>query len=471
MIIKIGRPGTFSEQGRKDQQEDRTYPRTQADMSPNDKCFVLCDGMGGHEKGEVAAEIVSETLYKSLTSNPPAGGYADKQWFDRSLNAAYNALDKMDLSSERRPGTTMTCVYLAENGVLCAHIGDSRIYQVRPGQGILYRSEDHSLVNQMVKLGEITPEEAEHHPKRNIITRAMQPKLDKRYAADIVVISDVKAGDYFFLCCDGILEQLSDKKLVEIISADTDVMQKRNEIYDICHNKTRDNYTCILIPITEVEGSQVQAPSSSVATATLVNPQEEGFSESERIQKKTNRTTDTQIRTGQKQNDVHKTKRQAANKGPKDNSRLTIGILSVLLAITVGVCIYFIFFNNPEPEPATRSERTSSPETDTTGSGTPIIPIRPTDSPKEKIENQKRENSDRISREFGKLSPEEQNAIKKYLETGKFEGVPEDKKDELENLVENWEESIKKLYKKQHANATDDVNAPRGILTNIIKLK
>lgn len=281
MIIKIGQPLAFSEIGRKDQQEDRIYP-TIEQLGKDDRSFVLCDGMGGHEKGEVAAAIVSETLYKSLTANPPERDVADKAWFDRSLNAAYDALDKMECGSERKPGTTMTCVYLAANGALCAHIGDSRIYVVRPGKGIIYRSEDHSLVNQLVKIGEITPEEAAHHPRRNVILRAMQPGLGaSRYAADVVLVNDVKAGDYFFMCCDGILEQLSDEKLCEIISADTTPDEKLAAIYDICFGKTRDNFTCILVPVAEVEGAPADDTTvmagakgiDSAAEATVVTPQ------------------------------------------------------------------------------------------------------------------------------------------------------------------------------------------------------
>lgn len=257
MIIKIGQPLAFSEQGQKDQQEDRIYPNI-GSLASDDNCFVLCDGMGGHEKGEVAAEIVSKTLYDSIKLNRPANDIVGKEWFNKSLLNAYKQLDTMDSSSSRRPGTTMTCVYFAANGALCAHIGDSRIYLVRPGEGIIFRTEDHSLVNQLVKIGEITPEEAEHHPKRNVITRAMQPGLERPFAADISVVTNIKAGDYFFLCCDGILEQLSDKRLVEIISADTTPEQKLDDIYDTCFGKTRDNFTCILIPVTDVQDAPAE---------------------------------------------------------------------------------------------------------------------------------------------------------------------------------------------------------------------
>lgn len=267
MIIRIGQPQAFTEQGLKDQQEDRLFPPISR-LTPDNRCFVLCDGMGGHEQGEVAAEIVSKTLYDSLTSTLPKDNVLTVNWFNKSLKAAYNELDKMNYHTERRPGTTLTCTILGANGILAAHIGDSRIYLVRPGQGIIYRSKDHSLVNQLIDAGELTEEEAVNFPRKNVITRAMQPGLERQYAADVHILTDVKAGDYLFMCCDGILEQLSDDRLAEIISADTDASTKLNDIYTTCFGKTRDNFTCYLIPITEVQGLPLPTPVERPATTT-----------------------------------------------------------------------------------------------------------------------------------------------------------------------------------------------------------
>lgn len=252
MTIKIGQPQAFTEQGLKDQQEDRLYPPI-SQLTPDNRCFVLCDGMGGHEQGEVAAEIVSKTLYQSLTATLPKDNVLTIDWFNKSLKAAYNDLNKMSYHSERRPGTTLTCTILGTNGILAAHIGDSRIYLMRPGRGIIYRSKDHSLVNQLIDAGELSEKDAINFPHKNVITRAMQPGLERQYAAEIHILTDVKAGDYLFMCCDGILEQLSDDKLNEIISADTDAATKLDDIYSICFGKTRDNFTCYLIPIIEVQ--------------------------------------------------------------------------------------------------------------------------------------------------------------------------------------------------------------------------
>ena len=101
-------------------------------------------------------------------------------------------------------GTTMTFVCFHQGGCMMAHIGDSRIYQVRPGQGIVYRSEDHSLVNSMVRAGVISPEQSIDHPQSNVITRCMEPKDPDRdrCMATVVSTTDVRRGDYFLLCTD-----------------------------------------------------------------------------------------------------------------------------------------------------------------------------------------------------------------------------------------------------------------------------
>lgn len=257
-MIKLRTPLSFSEIGRKDNQEDFLYP---SDVSETSKVFILCDGMGGHENGEVA----------SMTAATALGNYLDScsevniPVFETALSKAYDALDGIDTNpgnSAKRPGTTLTCLCFNENSYLAAHIGDSRIYHIRPSLynselkrgGILYQSSDHSLVNDLLKAGELTEEEARNFPQKNIITRAMQPHLENRYKADVYLFNDIATGDYFFMCCDGVLEQLSNQMLCETL-ADNALSdeQKLAKIKSICDGRTRDNYSCWLIPVDNVE--------------------------------------------------------------------------------------------------------------------------------------------------------------------------------------------------------------------------
>lgn len=258
-MITIRKPLSFSRIGRKSNQEDCIYP---AHLSSSDSVFILCDGMGGHERGEVAARTVAETMGAELSAAAARGTYIDPVVFCRSLGSGYDALDRLPVEDpKRKPGTTLTCLCLNSESYLAAHIGDSRIYHIRPSlfdpvaseSGIIYRSEDHSLVRQLVRTGQITEEEARTHPRRNVITRAMQPQLETRFNATVLESDDILPGDYFFLCSDGVLEQLTDRRLCEILAepgiSDTEKLQA---ILAECDRGTNDNHTCILVPVEDV---------------------------------------------------------------------------------------------------------------------------------------------------------------------------------------------------------------------------
>lgn len=260
MEITIRQPLTFSEIGRKDNQEDNVYPSGK-DLTKDNRFFVLCDGMGGHDNGELASDTVCHALGNYFETNVPNDGIITVDYFKDALAYAYDELDKQDNGAVKKMGTTMTCLYLHKKGYLVAHIGDSRIYHLRPANtdlangrlGIIYQSSDHSLVNDLLKAGELTEEEAISFPQKNIITRAMQPNLERRYKADVFSFSDIQSGDYFFLCSDGVLEQLTNERLCEILSDDSTTDEEKLEaIRQVCYDKTKDNYTCYLIPIDKV---------------------------------------------------------------------------------------------------------------------------------------------------------------------------------------------------------------------------
>ena len=266
MKITIRQPKSFSEIGRKDNQEDFLWPNP-ATVTKENRVFVMCDGVGGQDNGEVASETAATALGTYLTEHQSEDGIVTKADFEKALSYAYDEMDKVDNGAVRKMGTTMTCLVLHRGGALVAHIGDSRIYHVRPSlaskegrTGIIYQSADHSLVNDLLRAGEITEEEAVNFPQKNVITRAMQPHLERRYKADIYEINDVESGDYFFLCCDGVLEQLTNDRLGEILS---DVILNDDEkiaaVKAVCDGNTRDNYTCWLVPIDKVEREESDA--------------------------------------------------------------------------------------------------------------------------------------------------------------------------------------------------------------------
>ena len=252
-------------------QEDCTYPLP-ADLKDTDRTFILCDGMGGHDAGEVASATVCQAMgeYIAQDKEREAKDIFSDDVLKGALAAAFDALDLKDNGAEKKMGTTMTFLRLHRNGATIAHIGDSRVYHIRPGKDgmdtrILFETEDHSLVNNLIKIGELTREEARHSSQKNVITRAMQPHPDYRPKADIYHTADIQAGDFFYMCSDGMLEQSdmeSGESLRNIFSHKIDSTERKVEILKDVTEDNRDNHTALIIEVVEVSG----APTKVVPT-------------------------------------------------------------------------------------------------------------------------------------------------------------------------------------------------------------
>lgn len=252
----------LQELGQRANQEDSLFPAL-GKLTPDDRLFILCDGMGGHEKGEVASATVCETISRVVLSAWHPGEALSDELFLQALSAAFDALDAKDNGEERKMGTTLTFLCLHANGATVAHIGDSRIYQLRPASDttpahVVFRTQDHSLVNDLVKIGEITEEEAKHHPQKNVITRAMQPCQEHRAKADIALLTDIQPGDYFFMCSDGMLEQSTDDNILNIITKPNVSDEHKLEMLRQVTEENKDNHTAHLIYISDVANSVVE---------------------------------------------------------------------------------------------------------------------------------------------------------------------------------------------------------------------
>lgn len=251
MKTRIGQPHGIYEIGRRDNQEDALYPAV-GKATVDDKIFILCDGMGGHEQGEVASETVSTTIAAYLTAHWPGKGQIDDNLIKNAVNAAFVALDARDDGAAKSMGTTLAMVVIHEGGCTAVHIGDSRIYHLRSSERrLLYRSRDHSLVTDLYQAGEISYDEMCTSPQKNIITKAMQPGKDNRVNPDIVHIGNLRAGDYLFLCSDGMMEQMDENQLIEILCANGNDAEKKRKIAEATA-KNNDNHSAYLIHISEV---------------------------------------------------------------------------------------------------------------------------------------------------------------------------------------------------------------------------
>lgn len=256
MAITIFQPITFSELGLKDNNEDYLCP---TDINTNTKLFMVCDGMGGLDKGEDASKITAETIAQYFSDNPFES--LTDEYLQKAVGAAFCALKAyMEMNSLiSSMGTTLALLYINENGATVLHIGDSRVYHIRNGQ-ILYKTKDHKQVLDMVEEGIITKEQAVNHPWRNRLSRSISVRKGEDEEAcyrgtklNAKIIENVQIDDYFFMCTDGVFECVDDQILVKILNIeDISNQQKINRILEVCRGKTTDNYSGYLLQIKNI---------------------------------------------------------------------------------------------------------------------------------------------------------------------------------------------------------------------------
>lgn len=255
MKIAIRQPQAIYELGQRDNQEDSIWP-LQGQATDQDFFFILCDGMGGHEHGEVASRIVSQSLAQYLRDHVNPEEIVSDQVLGEALEAAYQALDQADDEAAKKMGTTLCLLLFHRGGLTTMHIGDSRIYHVRPSaKKLLYQSKDHSLVYDLYQAGEISYEEIATSPQKNIITRAMQPGKDNRCKPSVVHITDLRPGDYLYICSDGMLEQMDNDVLCQLFSSQDSDEAKRQQLIEATKGN-KDNHSAYFVGIASVSSGE-----------------------------------------------------------------------------------------------------------------------------------------------------------------------------------------------------------------------
>lgn len=178
-----------------------------------DSIVLVADGMGGHKAGEVASETAAQTI-RACAVKMHGREISIKtalKWVRQANQIIYRmANEKPECMGM---GTTMTFLYFMNKHALLAHVGDSRCYRIRDGH-IMQLTKDHSLVAELVRIGEITPEQARNHPYRNIITRALG--TDDYVAVDAQDIP-VEENDVYLLCSDGLSNYLEEDELLHAV--------------------------------------------------------------------------------------------------------------------------------------------------------------------------------------------------------------------------------------------------------------
>jgi protein phosphatase len=214
--------------------------------------FVVADGMGGAQAGEVASEMAVESFDGGLPDGAPADGLvsvieeANRRIHDRSRAESQRA----------GMGTTVTAAYVGEREVTIAHVGDSRAYVLRDGE-LTRLTRDHSLVGELVARGKLTEEQAETHPQRSVITRALGPEPEVQVD---VQTYPARAGDVFMVCSDGLTSMVPEARVREILQAGSSLEGVGRDLIVAANDAGgRDNITVILFRLEEIDGDEPAA--------------------------------------------------------------------------------------------------------------------------------------------------------------------------------------------------------------------
>jgi PPM family protein phosphatase len=223
--------------------------------------FAVADGMGGAQAGEVASRTVVDRLRRGL----PDGGSPEER-LAALAEEANEIIHRKAAEDEHRAGmgTTLTAAYVDEDAVSFGHVGDSRAYLFRDGK-LEQLTNDHSLVGEMVRRGKLTAEQAEEHPQRSIITRALGPEpvveVDHMttYARD---------GDVFLICSDGLTSMVSDEEIERTLNEAPDLRTAGHALIDAANAAGgRDNITVILFRVEQIGGAGAEEQATMVGEA------------------------------------------------------------------------------------------------------------------------------------------------------------------------------------------------------------
>ena len=234
--------------------------------------FAVADGMGGAQAGEVASQLAVEVLQKGL---PDGGGSVEERLrgLVEEANARINALSRAD-DQRAGMGTTMTLAYVGEDELSVAHVGDSRLYRLREDR-FERLTDDHTLVEELVRQGKLTPQEADTHPQRSIITRALGPEAAVETDSHTWPARD---GDVYLICSDGLTSMISEAQVGELLRASSSLEQAGRRLIEAANAAGgRDNITVILFRLEEVPTGAGGDPQDTTEheAVTAVPPDEE----------------------------------------------------------------------------------------------------------------------------------------------------------------------------------------------------
>lgn len=223
-------------------------PEDEAQLASKGLVFIVCDGMGGHEAGQIASELATKTFIDVYLSHPSLDTEA-------ALRAAVGAANRFVLDvaravpSRRGMGTTLSALVLLQDQGFVAQVGDSRVYRLREG-ALEQLTVDHTWVEDMVRGGVMTREIAETHPNRHMLTRGIGTESEAN--PDIFTFS-LREGDVYFLCSDGLTNHVGDEEIGRTLDEFGPSEAAWKLVGSALVGGGSDNTTCIIVRVDSLE--------------------------------------------------------------------------------------------------------------------------------------------------------------------------------------------------------------------------
>ena len=224
-----------------------------------ERLAIVCDGMGGHASGEVASRLAVELIVDHFTETGKQQTLTWPYKVDRDMRKDINRmvtgvmLANLEIweRSQRESrfkgmGTTCVAMFFLDDHIIIGHVGDSRCYRAR-GTELLQLTEDHSLINDYIRMKRVTPEEAENWPHKNVIVRA----LGMKETVQVDIITQVpRLGDTFLLCSDGLTGMLKDDQIQHILMSEKDLDRAVQRLIGAANEEGGvDNISCVVARI------------------------------------------------------------------------------------------------------------------------------------------------------------------------------------------------------------------------------
>ena len=233
-------------------------------MLEADPVFAVADGMGGARAGEVASQTAVEMLQAALSSSEGS----PEERLEAVAQAANTRIYQLAQEDEARSGmgTTFTAVMVDEDRISVGHVGDSRLYRLRD-ESLERLTRDHSLVEELVRRGELDPEDVESHPQRAIITRALGPSPDVEVET---FTAPAKDDDVYLICSDGLTTMVREPQIADILRSRSSLDDAAHRLVNTANeNGGRDNVTVVLFRLGDEAAGTTTAPLPEETRADL----------------------------------------------------------------------------------------------------------------------------------------------------------------------------------------------------------